>query len=192
MIIACGPGDDVTGVTIATNQGIVGHVFNTAEPMVLQSKAAADSPLGESDDATGRLVNNQIVVPLRTRGRQPFGCIQLVNKKSGGFSEDDLKLAKSLAALVALDIEDKGYSISIRDTRKPMIVLKDCVKEFPSGDGLIRVLKGVFFGNLSQGISCGSGRERLRQDHNDEHHRRYGFHDLRYAPSGRQGLLPSQ
>lgn len=57
----------------------------SAEPMVLQSKAAADSPLGESDDATGRLVNNQIVVPLRTHGRQPFGCIQLVNKKAAAF-----------------------------------------------------------------------------------------------------------
>lgn len=144
MIVACGPGDDVTGVTIAANQGVVGHVYNTAEPMVLQSKAAADSPLGESDDATGRLVNNQIVVPLRTYGRQPFGCMQLVNKKTGGFTEEDLNLAKSLAALVALDIEDKGYSISIRDTREPMIVLKNCVKEFPSGDGVIRVLKGIF------------------------------------------------
>lgn len=82
--------------------------------------------------------------PCAPTAGSPSAVSSWSTKKSGGFSEDDLKLAKSLAALVALDIEDKGYSISIRDTRKPMIVLKDCVKEFPSGDGVIRVLKGVF------------------------------------------------
>jgi ABC-type lipoprotein export system ATPase subunit len=133
----------MTGVTIAGDQGIVGHVVETAEPMVLNGKAEGNSPLHESDDATGMIVRSQMVVPIRVPGLEAFGCIQLVNKKSGRFDEDDIRLAGNLASLVALDIEDKGYEIPKTRDREPMIVLRNCIKEFPSGDGVIRVLKGV-------------------------------------------------
>ena len=111
MIVACGTGTDVTGVTIAGGQGIVGHVVETAEPMVLHGKTEGDRPLHESDDATGMIVRSQMVIPIRVPGLEAFGCIQLVNKKSGRFDEDDIRLAGNLASLVALDIEDKGYEI---------------------------------------------------------------------------------
>ena len=143
MIVACGTGTDVTGVTIAGGQGIVGHVVETAEPMVLHGKTEGDGPLHESDDATGMIVRSQMVIPIRVPGLEAFGCIQMVNKKSGRFDEDDIRLAGNLASLVALDIEDKGYEIPKTRDREPMIVLRNCIKEFPSGDGVIRVLKGV-------------------------------------------------
>ena len=143
MIVACGTGTDVTGVTIATNQGIVGHVVETAEPMVLNGKVETDAPLHASDDATGMIVRNQMAVPIRIPGLEAFGCIQLANKKSGRFDEEDIRLAGNLAALVALDIQDKGYQIPKTQGREPMIVLRNCIKEFPSGNGVIRVLKGV-------------------------------------------------
>ena len=83
LIIACEGSSDVTGVTIGKNQGIVGHVFDTAEPMLMHAEIPDDSPLYGSDEATGMKVSTQMVTPLRTPGGEPFGCIQLVNKTAG-------------------------------------------------------------------------------------------------------------
>ena len=145
VIIACATPVDMTGVTISGEQGVVGHVFHTGETMTLHGRAKEDSPLYESDDATGMVIKNQMVEPLRTPGSKPFGCIHLVNKKAGRFNDEDMTLAGNLAALMALDIVDKGYSLPEihRKSSKPMIVLRDAIKEFPSGDGVIRVLKGI-------------------------------------------------
>jgi ABC-type lipoprotein export system ATPase subunit len=113
--------------------------------MVLHGKTDSDSPLYGSDDATGIIVKNQLAAALMVPGNAPFGSIHLVNKKDGRFNDEDIQLAGNLAALIALDMEDKGYAIpegQIKE-RKPMIVLRKAIKEFPSGDGVIRVLKGV-------------------------------------------------
>lgn len=144
FIIACATPADMTGVSISRDQGVVGHVFNSGENMVLHGRAKEDSPLYESDDATGIIIKNQMVEPLRTPGNKPFGCIHLVNKKTGRFNDEDMTLAGNLAALMALDIEDKDYSLpEIHRKSKPMIVLRNAIKEFPSGEGVIRVLKGI-------------------------------------------------
>ena len=142
-IIAGGPGNDVTGVTIGEGQGVVGHVLETAESLAVHNPITEDSPLYGSDDATGMIVKNQLVCPLKIPGKEAFGCIQLVNKKEGAFNSEDLKLCNNMAAMVALDIEDKGYKVKLPANRTPMIVLRDVIKEFPSGDSVIRVLKGI-------------------------------------------------
>ena len=153
MVIACTAGTDVTGVTIAMGQGVVGHVVSSGEPIILNTKADADSPLSESDDATGMLLRNQMVVPMRGPGKEPFGCIQVVNKSGGGFDVEDRQLAGRLAALAALDIVDKQYPFCTEQGKSaasflykqssPMIVLRNVTREFPSGDGVIRVLRGI-------------------------------------------------
>lgn len=71
------------------------------------------------------IVHNQMAAPLRSPGHRPFGCIQQVNKKEGRFDDEDGKLAGNLVALMALDIEDKGYQIPRLPERKPMIVLPE-------------------------------------------------------------------
>ncbi len=142
-IIASGSGNDVTGVTIGKNQGVVGHVMETAESLIIHNPIMDDSPLYGSDDATGMIVINQLVSPLKAPGREAFGCIQLVNKKDGAFDREDVRLCNSMAAMVAMDIEDKGYKVKLPASRTPMVVLRNVVKEFPSGDSVLRVLKGI-------------------------------------------------
>lgn len=143
MIIACSSGSDVTGMVIPDDRGIVGHVLGTAETMMINGEAGKDSPLGESDEATGMSVKSQLVAPVRTPGGRPFGCIQLVNKIDGKFDEQDSRLADQMASLVALDIDDKGYNVITPPKDEPLIVLRNVIKEFPSGDGVSRVLKGI-------------------------------------------------
>ncbi|MCR4839274.1 MAG: ABC transporter ATP-binding protein [Eubacterium sp.] len=52
-------------------------------------------------------------------------------------------LAGNIAALAALDIEDKGYDVNIRTDKKVIISLRGVKKTFPSGDSVLTVLKGI-------------------------------------------------
>ena len=143
-VIACEGSSDVTGVTIGKSQGIVGHVLDTAEAMICHTEIEEGSPLYGSDEATGMKISSQLVCPIKTPSGEPFGCVQLVNKSDGKrFDEEDMKLAKQLTALISLDIEDKGYEVGREGERTPMITLRGIVKEFPSGDQTLRVLKGI-------------------------------------------------
>lgn len=143
-IIACESPADVTGMTIRKDQGIVGHVFDTAEGMLCHNEIPEDSPLFGSDEATGMKLQSQMVIPISPPGKDPFGCIQLVNKNGGArFDEEDLRLGNQLTALISLDIEDKGYVSKQKADAPPMISLRGVVKEFTSGDQTLRVLKGI-------------------------------------------------
>ena len=133
---------DLTGVRVDASAGILGRVFQSQEIVLIND--APNSPLFNSavDEELGVKIESTLVVPLATRSTV-FGCIQLINKAEDGFTESDRVLSGNLAALVSLDIEDKGYLIQYKKGRNPLIVLKDVVKEFPSGETVLRVLNGV-------------------------------------------------
>lgn len=143
-ITACASPVDETGVTIGKDQGIVGHVLKTGEPLAFFGEVDEDSPLYGSDNAVGIRIRSQLAAPLKTPGGQPFGCIQMVNKCSNSrFDEQDTNLAGKLAALIALDIDDKGYTIPEMHDRTPIVRLRNVTKDYPSGDQTLHVLKGI-------------------------------------------------
>ena len=142
-IAACATEIDVTGMTIERDQGAVGQVLTAGQSLILSSPVQEGNPLFGSDEATGIRIWNQMIVPLRTPGSDPFGCIQLVNKRDGCFEADELHITEKLTALISMDLDDKGYDLPEKKTCPPMISLRNVVKEFASGEGMIRVLKGI-------------------------------------------------
>ena len=142
-IAACATEIDVTGATIGREQGAIGRVMSNGESLILSSPVPEDSPLYGSDDATGIHIRNQMIIALRVPGSEPFGCVHLVNKQEGSFETDDLHMAEKLAALISMDLDDKGYELPGARTCPPMISLRNVVKEFPSGENRICVLKGI-------------------------------------------------
>ena len=144
VIITCTTGMDMTGLSIPKNQGIIGRVISTAESIVMNGKIPADSPLSGTVETLGLAFNSQMVTPLNTPGEQPFGCIQMFNKKNGKkFGKEDRRLAGNMSALVALDIDDKGFKFPLQKKRDPIISLRGITKEFLSGENILRVLKGI-------------------------------------------------
>ena len=73
-----------------------------------------------------------------------IGCVQIVNKKDGGkYTEEELQLCERMAALAAITIEEKGLHVSAAEEKNVLITLRNVIKEFPSGEGVSRVLKGI-------------------------------------------------
>ena len=141
-VVACSGKNDVTGVSIEDDQGILGYVYNRQETVIIDDAAKDERFSTNKDEETGCVTNTMIAIPIRTK-RGVYGCLQLINKEDGTFTEHDAMLGSNLAAIVAMDIEDKGYIVKTRVKSDPIISLRNIIKEFPSGEDVLRVLKGI-------------------------------------------------
>ena len=134
---------DITGFSIEQGQGIAGSAVQSGESIIV-SDTAKDSRFSSGvDDETGFHTKSIICVPLKS-GDNVLGCIQLLNKQSGElFTDDDLALCENFASLIAIAIVEKGLEIPGTKNRTPIISLRGVTKEYPSGDGVLKVLKGI-------------------------------------------------
>ncbi len=140
--VACAGERDLTGISVDPSKGILGRAFGSREPVQIDDAGTDPSFSSSEDQEAGVRILNTLIVPLVTR-TGCFGCMQLINRADGPFSDDDRALGVNMATLMALDLEDKGYVIRYRKQKKPLIEMKGVIKEFYSGDEVIRVLKGV-------------------------------------------------
>lgn len=134
---------DITGISISCGQGIAGSVVESGKSVIV-TDTSNDARFSSSvDEETGFKTNNLICVPLKNM-HETLGCIQLVNKSGDGtFSDEDVELCENLASIIAMSLEERGVSIIPRAKKTPIISLKNVIKEYPSGEGVLRVLKGI-------------------------------------------------
>jgi len=70
--------------------------------------------------------------------------VQIINKTDNSlFDEDDLTLCEQMAALAAITIEEKGLSIEQDEKKEVLATLSNITKDFPSGDSVLHVLRGI-------------------------------------------------
>lgn len=100
--------DGVAGAGIAMNMrlGIAGLVALTGEALLIP-EAHADSRFDASfDRRTGYFTRNILCVPLKDSAGEVIGVIQIINRRAGDFSTDDLELLTCVAGTVAIAIEN--------------------------------------------------------------------------------------
>ena len=138
-LISSGP-TDYTGMSIPFGKGPIGEAVESGESKVLYGEACKDFGLS-MDDGPQLDAENALLVPLKTPNHV-IGCLQLMNKATD-FTEEEIKLTENVCAIVALDIEDKGFAFKPFEDREPILKIRNVVKEFMSGEELRRILKGV-------------------------------------------------
>ena len=134
---------DVSNISVENGLGIEGLVTKTGKS-VMVSDAATDPRFdGSVFDDNGLMTRTMICVPLNNL-HDVIGCVQIVNKKDGSlYDEEELQLCERMAALAAITIDEKGLIVDLGEQKEVLATLKDVTKEFPSGDGVLQVLKGV-------------------------------------------------
>ena len=141
-IVSCYGKEDATGMSISAGQGLVGKVFREKTTTVINDCQKDDRFRPGADEEAGIKTVNTLLAPLTTRSGV-YGVLQLINKTSGEYTDGDILLTGNISALCALDIEDKGYTVSLKQDKKIIISLKGVKKTFPSGDSTITILKGI-------------------------------------------------
>ena len=134
---------DISNISVENGLGIEGIVTKTGKS-VMVTDAAADARFdGTVFDDAGMTTVTMICVPLNNL-HDVIGCVQIVNKKDGSlYDEDELKLCERMAALAAITIDEKGLIVDLAEKKEILATLRGITKEYPSGDGMLQVLKGI-------------------------------------------------
>lgn len=134
---------DISNITVENGLGIEGVVTKTGKSVIVEDAANDRRFDGTVFDDNGLATRTMICVPLNNL-HEIIGCVQIVNKKDGSlYDRDELQLCERMASLAAITIEEKGLLVDLGEKKETLAVLKDVIKEFPSGDGVSRVLKGI-------------------------------------------------
>ena len=134
---------DISGVTVDNDMSIEGLVTKTGKSVRIEDASKDELFEGTVFDENGFVTRTMLCVPLNDT-KKTVGCVQIINKKDGSlYDEEELELCERMAALAAITIDEKGLIVSAEEKRKVLVSLRNVIKEYPSGDGVLRVLKGI-------------------------------------------------
>ncbi len=134
---------DVSNISVENGLGIEGLVTKTGQSVMVTDAASDPRFDGTVFDDNGLVTKTMICVPLNNL-HDVIGCVQIVNKKDGSpYDAEELQLCERLAALAALTLDETGLAVDLGEKKEILAVLQGVTKEFPSGDGVLKVLKGV-------------------------------------------------
>ena len=90
-----------------------GQVVKTGKPMIVNHLSDGQNQYKSRDQKIGYKVKNVLLVPLRNKDRI-IGILAADNKKTGDFDDTDLETLNTIAATVALSIENAHVSRKLR------------------------------------------------------------------------------
>ncbi|MBQ4305082.1 MAG: ATP-binding cassette domain-containing protein, partial [Lachnospiraceae bacterium] len=132
-----------SGISVENGLGVEGLVTKTGKSVMVTDASSDPRIDGTVFDDGGLPVKTMICVPLNNL-RDVIGCVQVINKKDGSaFDEDELQLCERMAALAAITIEEKGFSVDLEEEKEILLSLRNVTREYPSGEGVTRVLRGI-------------------------------------------------
>ena len=134
---------DISNITVENGLGIEGVVTKTGKSVIVEDTANDSRFEGSVFDDNGLVTKTMICVPLNNL-HDVIGCVQIVNKKDGSlYDAEELQLCERMASLAAITIDEKGLIVDLGEQKEILATLRNVTKEFPSGDGVLRVLKGI-------------------------------------------------
>jgi ABC-type lipoprotein export system ATPase subunit len=132
--------DDATGESAGPGEGLVGHVVESGESEMYKAADVQNMKLAGADSPA--LSNKTVLcVPIKTP-KHTVGCLLLTGKEAE-YTEEEQSICGQCCAILALDIEDKGFTFRPFEDREPVVRVRGVMKEFMSGEEMRQILKGV-------------------------------------------------
>ena len=134
---------DISGISVENGLGVEGLVTKTGKSVMIADASSDPRIDGTVFDDGGLPVKTMICVPLNNL-KDVIGCVQVINKKDGSaFDSEELQLCERMAALAAITIAEKGLSVDPGEEKEILLSLRNVTREYPSGEGVTRVLRGI-------------------------------------------------
>jgi len=106
------------GEAIDEDQGLAGQVFKSEKSNIENNVAQNKQHAKDTDEKFDYETRNLLTVPLRyPGGTTTFGVMQLVNKKSGDFTEEDLTLLEIIASMAATHAENASLETQAQKSK---------------------------------------------------------------------------
>lgn len=135
---------DISNISIENGFGTEGVVTQSGKSIMITDCENDPRFTGTVFDDQGLKARSLICVPLNNI-HDVIGCVTVINKKDGlSYDKTELDLCEKMASLAAITIDEKGLDIRLdNENKKVLIKLENVIKEYPSGEGVSRVLKGI-------------------------------------------------
>lgn len=131
---------DATGESAQNGEGLIGQVAGNGETAVMNAADVRNIRLAGTDSPAVSGIN-LMCVPVKTP-KHVIGCLLLTGKETG-YTDNDKAMCENCCSVLALDIEDKGFTFRPFENRDPIVEVRNVVKEFMSGEEKRQILKGV-------------------------------------------------
>lgn len=92
------------GLTIPWHQGIAGAVFKSARHAIIVD--VENDAQEKIDKATGSVIKNMVIVPLKRWQGEPIGVMEILNTRSRRITDDDIAVLTLISSLATPVIEE--------------------------------------------------------------------------------------
>jgi len=138
-----GHGAGFREIRILNNTGIAGHVFTAGEGVIVPD-AYADGRFNSAiDQRTGFVTKCVMCAPIRTARGEIVGALQVLNKRHGGFTDDDLRFLEAIATQTATTLQSMQYAERMNEARKQEMRFLQLVSDVTSDIDLGTMLTKV-------------------------------------------------
>jgi adenylate cyclase len=89
--------------------GVAGRVFTTHEPLIINDTYSDPRFNREIDEQTGYTTRNIVCAPVTTARGEVIGVAQVLNRRSGDFTDDDLALVQAMTSQASAALVSTRY-----------------------------------------------------------------------------------
>ncbi|MHA1598246.1 MAG: GAF domain-containing protein [Alphaproteobacteria bacterium] len=132
-------------IRILNDHGIAGHVFQTSKGMLIHDVYKNKWFDRSVDEQTGFRTRNMMCVPIKTVKGETIGVAQVLNKKKGRFTKDDLSLLEAMTTQASIALQSTQFVEKMKVTRQKEMefldVVSDVTSEIDLGAMLAKVME---------------------------------------------------
>ena len=130
-------------IRILNTVGIAGAIFTSQQGEIIHDVYSDIRFNKEVDQETGYKTRNMICTPVKTVNGQIIGVIQILNKKKGRFTKDNLNLVDAIATQAAVSIQNAQNSEFFEKKRAQEMEFVSIVSDVTAEIDLSALLKRV-------------------------------------------------
>lgn len=155
-------GDEVRAIRLKVGQGIAGHVAQTSKALLVNEPYQDKRFNPEWDMTSGYRTRSILAVPMKNHLGRTIGVIQVLNKKSGQFSDHDAIILAALATQAAISIDNSRLFLSVTQKNTELLEIKEQLEhrvrdlkllfDLESAMGRATSLDELFTGVLSEAL----------------------------------------
>lgn len=155
-------GDEVRSIKLKVGQGIAGHVAQTSKALLVNDPYQDPRFNPEWDMTSGYRTRSILAVPMKNHLGRTIGVIQVLNKKSGQFSDHDAVILAALATQAAISIDNSRLFLSVTQKNTELLEIKEQLEhrvrdlkllfDLESAMGRATSLDELFTGVLSEAL----------------------------------------
>ena len=119
-------------IRILNNMGIAGAVFQSGEGLIILD-AYADSRFNHTvDEQTGFRTRSILCAPVKTVKGDLIGVIEVLNKKKGEFTQEDLELLEAMTTQASVALQSTQFVEKMKKSREQELEFLDLVTDVTS------------------------------------------------------------